>query len=262
MRNMCRVSPSHDLARRSRCVLRLGRAARRSSLARQPVIVGGGVVLRASYEAKAHGVRTAMGGAQARGCAHERSSSRRACRLTARRARRVRGVPRSVAVRRGDLDRRGIPRRARLERIAGTPVEIAVAVNATDVRTRSVFRSPSVLARTKFLAKVASGVAKPDGLARRGARPRAGLPSSAGRWNGCGVLGAVTARKLHEHEIVTVGDVARVDEGTLVARRSRFQDVSSTRVAHNRDARPVEARRRRLRFARSAALGRSARGHE
>src|SRR5205085_8993584 len=32
----------------------------------RPVIVGGGVVLAASYEAKAFGVRTAMGGAQAR----------------------------------------------------------------------------------------------------------------------------------------------------------------------------------------------------
>jgi DNA polymerase-4 len=32
----------------------------------RPVIVGGGVVLAASYEAKAHGIRTAMGGAQAR----------------------------------------------------------------------------------------------------------------------------------------------------------------------------------------------------
>src|SRR5258705_1644090 len=32
----------------------------------RPVIVGGGVVLAASYEAKAYGVRTAMGGSQAR----------------------------------------------------------------------------------------------------------------------------------------------------------------------------------------------------
>src|SRR5580693_8737506 len=32
----------------------------------RPVIVGGGVVLAASYEAKAYGVRTAMGGLQAR----------------------------------------------------------------------------------------------------------------------------------------------------------------------------------------------------
>ena len=32
----------------------------------RPVIVGGGVVLAASYEAKARGVRTAMGGRQAR----------------------------------------------------------------------------------------------------------------------------------------------------------------------------------------------------
>src|SRR3970040_480015 len=32
----------------------------------RPVLVGGGVVLAASYEAKAFGIRTAMGGAQAR----------------------------------------------------------------------------------------------------------------------------------------------------------------------------------------------------
>ena len=37
----------------------------------RPVIVGGGVVLAASYEAKAYGVRTAMGGRQARAlCPH------------------------------------------------------------------------------------------------------------------------------------------------------------------------------------------------
>ena len=48
-------------------VLRLGRAAGRSEPARgAPVIVGGGVVLAASYEAKAHGVQSAMGGARAR----------------------------------------------------------------------------------------------------------------------------------------------------------------------------------------------------
>src|SRR4051794_17053526 len=36
------------------------------SLRGRPVIVGGGVVLAASYEAKARGVRTAMGGARAK----------------------------------------------------------------------------------------------------------------------------------------------------------------------------------------------------
>ena len=56
-----------DPARRPRRVLRVGRAARRPAAARAgPCIVGGGVVLAASYEAKAFGVRTAMGGRQAR----------------------------------------------------------------------------------------------------------------------------------------------------------------------------------------------------
>ena len=41
------------------------------SLRGRPVIVGGGVVLAASYEAKAYGVRTAMGGRRALGlCPH------------------------------------------------------------------------------------------------------------------------------------------------------------------------------------------------
>ena len=59
----------------------------------RPVIVGGGVVLAASYEAKAHGVRTADERlAGARGCARRRSWSARGCRPTPRRARRSTAV--------------------------------------------------------------------------------------------------------------------------------------------------------------------------
>ena len=72
------------------------------------------------------------------------------------------------------------------------------------------------VARTKFLAKVASGVAKPDGLLV--VPPDGELaflhPLPVERLWG---VGDVTAAKLHERGIVTVGEVARMDEAALVA---------------------------------------------
>ena len=63
-----------------------------------------------------------------------------------------------------------------LERIAGTPVEIAARLRR-DIRDRVGLPITVGVARTKFLAKVASGVAKPDGLLVVPARQRAGVPS-------------------------------------------------------------------------------------
>jgi DNA polymerase-4 len=210
----------------------------------QPVIVGGGVVLAASYEAKAHGIRTAMGGAQARRLCPRAivvpprmwaysEASKAVFEVFHDTSPFVEGISIDEAF----LDVRG------MERIAGTPVEIAVRLR-NDVRARVGLPITVGVARTKFLAKVASAVAKPDGLlvVPPGHELAFLHPLPVERLWG---VGAVTARKLHEHELVTVADVARLDEGTLVALLGRASGRHLHALAHNRDARPVQARRRR-----------------
>src|SRR5438477_12351093 len=134
------------------------------SLAGRPVIVGGGVVLAASYEAKACGVRTAMGGAQARRLCPQAivvpprmpaysEASKALFRVFEDTSPLVEGLSIDEAF----LDVRG------LERISGSPTEIAVRLRR-DIRECVGLPITVGVARTKFLAKVASGVAKPDGL--------------------------------------------------------------------------------------------------
>jgi DNA polymerase-4 len=144
-----------------------------------------------------------------------------------------------------------------MQRIAGSPAEIAVRLRS-EVLARVGLPITVGVARTKFLAKVASGVAKPDGLlVVPPERELAFLyPLPVERLWG---VGAVTARKLHQHAIATVGDVARLDEGTLVALLGRASGRHLHALAHNRDARPVEARRRRRSIGAQRALGRAPR---
>src|SRR5207248_2626142 len=76
------------------------------------------------------------------------------------------------------------------------------------------------VARTKFLAKVASGVAKPDGLLVVPADDELGFlhPLPVERLWG---VGAVTAAKLHARGVATVGQVAALGEAVLVAMLGR-----------------------------------------
>jgi DNA polymerase-4 len=222
----------------------------------RPVIVGAGVVLAASYEAKAFGVRTAMGGAQARRQCPRAvvvpprmsvyvEASRALFRVFDDTAPLVEGLSIDEAF----LDVRG------LERISGTPAEIAVRLRR-DVRERVGLPITVGVARTKFLAKVASGVAKPDGLLV--VPPDGELaflhPLPVERLWG---VGPVTARKLRVRGISTVGEVAQLAETALVTMLGRTAGRHLYALAHNRDPRPVQVGRRRRSIGSQCALGRS-----
>ncbi|MGZ4392421.1 MAG: DNA polymerase IV, partial [Gaiellaceae bacterium] len=224
----------------------------------RPVIVGGGVVLAASYEAKAYGVQTAMGGAQARRLCPEATvvsprmsayaeASKEMFRVFDDTSPFVEGLSIDEAF----LDVRG------MERIAGTPVEIAARLRR-DVRERVGLPITVGVARTKFLAKVASGVAKPDGLLLVPPdRELAFLhPLPVERLWG---VGPVTADKLHRVGIETVGEVAQLPEEALVLMLGRASGRHLHALAHNRDPRPVQMRRRRRSIGAQRALGRSPR---
>ncbi|MBE7189614.1 MAG: DNA polymerase IV, partial [Jatrophihabitans endophyticus] len=130
----------------------------------RPVLVGGGVVLAASYEARAFGVRSAMNGRQARElCPHAIVVP---CRFEAYAEaskhvfeifRDTTPLVEGISIDEAFLDVGG------LAAVSGSPVEIAVRLRE---RVRAEVGLPITvgIARTKFLAKVASGVAKPDGL--------------------------------------------------------------------------------------------------
>jgi DNA polymerase IV len=226
------------------------------SLRGRPVIVGAGVVLAASYEAKAYGVRTAMGGSTARRlCPHAVVVSPRMSaysdasdalyRVFEDTSPRVEGLSIDEAF----LDVRGV------RRLLGTPVEIAVRLRR-DVRERVGLPITVGVARTKFLAKVASGVAKPDGLLvvppERELTFLHSLPVEA-LWG----VGAVTADKLHRLGIETVGEVASVPEALLVSMLGRAAGRQLHALSHNRDPRPVQPGRRRGSIGSQHALGRS-----
>src|SRR5438477_6592618 len=134
------------------------------SLRGRPVIVGAGVVLAASYEAKAYGIRTAMGGRLARRLcpravivAPRMSAYAEASRAIYKVFDDTTPLVEGLSIDEAFLDVRG------MKRLAGGPAEIAVRLKR-EVRARVELPITVGVARTKFLAKVASGVAKPDGL--------------------------------------------------------------------------------------------------
>jgi DNA polymerase-4 len=224
----------------------------------RPVIVGAGVVLAASYEAKAYGVRTAMGGAQARRQCPKAvvvpprmSAYSEASKAVYRVFEDTTPVVEGLSIDEAFLDVRG------MRRTAGSPTEIAVRLRRK-VRERVGLPITVGVARTKFLAKVASGVAKPDGLlVVPPDRELAFLhPLPVERLWG---VGPVTAGKLRELGITTVGEVARIPEGILVSMLGRAAGRHLHALAHNRDPRPVHPRRRRRSMGSQRALGRSPR---
>lgn len=221
----------------------------------RPVIVGGGVVLAASYEAKAYGVRTAMSGGQARRlCPHAVVVPPRMAAYTEA-SRRVFSVfenttplVEGVSIDEAFLDVRG------LRAISGSPEAIAARLRA-DVRTEVGLAITVGVARTKFLAKVASGVAKPDGLLVVPPDGEAEFlhPLPVRRLWG---VGAATAEKLYSRGIRTVGDVAGMPESALVAALGPAAGHHLHALALGRDPRPVRTGARRRSMGAQRALGR------
>jgi DNA polymerase-4 len=221
----------------------------------RPVIVGAGVVLAASYEAKAFGVRTAMGGRAARRLCPQAvivsprmSAYSEASKAVYRVFEDTSPFVEGLSIDEAFLDVRG------MRRLAGSPAEIAVRLRR-EVRRRVGLPITVGIARTKFLAKVASGVAKPDGLLfvppERELTFLHALPVER-LWG----VGDVTAARLHELGIATVGQVAAMSEGALVSIVGRATGRQLHALAHNRDPRRVMPRRRRRSIGAQCALGR------
>jgi DNA polymerase IV len=231
------------------------------SLQGRPVIVGAGVVLAASYEAKAFGVRTPMGGAQARRLCPQAIVVRPRMEAYSEASKALFAVfedttpfVEGLSIDEAFLDVGG------LRMISGTPTEIATRLRG-QVLERVGLPVTVGVARTKFLAKVASGVAKPDGLLvvppDRELAFLHPLPVEA-LWG----VGPVTGAKLRERAVTTVEQVARLGEATLVRWLGQAAGRHLHALAHNRDPRPVQVGRRRRSMGTQRALGRRRRAPE
>ncbi|TQF73384.1 DNA polymerase IV [Rhodococcus spelaei] len=231
------------------------------SLRGRPVIVGGGVVLAASYEAKAYGVRTASGGAQAlRLCPHavvvrpRMSAYAEASRAVFEVFRDTTPLVEGISIDEAFLDVGG------LSRLAGSPVEIATRLRR-EVREQVGLPITVGIARTKFLAKVASAVGKPDGLLLVPPdRELAFLhPLPVERLWG---VGKVTSGKLHAYGIDTVGQMATLPERELAAVVGQAAGRHLHALAWARDPRRVQTTGRRRSIGAQHALGRRPRSFE
>nr|WP_211658839.1 DNA polymerase IV [Phytoactinopolyspora halophila] len=231
------------------------------SLRNRPVIVGHGVVLAASYEAKACGVRTAMSGAQARWLCPQAMvvEPRMAAYAAASRAvfalfEQVTPLVEGISIDEAFLDVGG------LRRISGAPLDIARQLRR---RVRDELGLPITvgIAATKFLAKVASAVAKPDGLlvVSPGQELDFLHPLPVERLWG---VGPATARKLRAKGMATVGDVAAMPRRTLVSALGRAAGDHLHRLAQGQDARPVQTGRRRRSVGAQCALGQRPRPYD
>jgi len=227
----------------------------------RPVIVGGGVVLAASYEAKARGVRTAMGGRHAlRLCPDalvvppRMSAYAAASKELFAVFEDTTPLVEGISIDEAFLDVRG------MERLAGRPREIAERLRR---RVRDQVGIPVTvgIARTKFLAKVASAVAKPDGLLLVPPEHELAFlhPLPVERIWG---VGRATAERLHGWGIKTVGDLAAAPEPALELLLGKSAARQLYALAWSRDARVVRTRPRRRSIGSQHAFGRRPRSAE
>jgi DNA polymerase-4 len=224
------------------------------SLRGRPVIVGGGVVLAGSYEARARGVRTAMGGRQALRLCPEAVvvAPRFDAYVEASRAvfaifHDTTPLVRALSIDEAFLDVSG------LRRLRGPALVIARELRRR-VQGETGLPISVGIARTQYLAKVASALAKPDGLL---VVPTDGelqflhaLPVER-LWG----VGDVTAAKLHAARLRTVADVARLSPAELSSIVGRAAGHHLHALATGHDPRRVEAAPGRRSIGAQHALG-------
>jgi DNA polymerase-4 len=217
-----------------------------------PVVVGSWVVMAASYEARAFGVRGGMATARARRlcpgavvvdpCFEAYVEASRAVFAIFRRC--------AAVVEPGSMEEAFLQAGE-----AGEPAAELAARLRREVREQAGLPLSVGVARTKVLAKLASRAAKPDGLFV--VAPEHELeflhPLPVERVWG---VGPATARKLHARGLRTVGEAAALGEPELVAMLGKAAGRYVHAIAHNRDHRPVQPRRGRRSFGAQRALGR------
>jgi DNA polymerase IV len=227
----------------------------------RPVIVGAGVVLAASYEAKAYGVATAMGGTQARRLcppaivvSPRMSAYSEASRAVFEVFEQTAPLVEGLSIDEAFLEVGG------LARLVGSPKDIAARLRGRVLAEAGLPITVGV-ARTKFLAKVASGVAKPDGLLVVDPdHEREFLhPLRVERLWG---VGRVTAGRLHALGVHTVADVADLGEQALVSLLGPAAGRHLHALATFSDPRAVTLGVRRRSIGSQRALGRGRRSPE
>jgi DNA polymerase-4 len=212
------------------------------SIAGKPVIVGGlgprGVVSAASYEARAYGVHSAMPMANARRACPQAVFLSPRFEHYEEKSREVMAILRSITplVEQLSIDEAFLDVQAARRRL-GTGREVAAHVRERVFGETGLHVSVGV-ATTKFLAKVVSDMAKPDGMfvVEPGEEVAFLTPLPVSRLWG---VGPATLGKLERIGVRTVGDVAALPEAALASAIGKSAAAHLRALAHNEDPRPV-----------------------
>ena len=224
------------------------------SLRGKPIAVGGGVVLAASYEARAFGVRGGMPGRRARELCPQLifvGGNFKDYQRLGDAAINVLGDF-TPLVERISIDE-AFADVAGCTHLFGSPAEIAARIRS---RVRAELGLPiSVgVARTKHLAKIASQVAKPDGLVVVDPDTELAflhdLPVEL-MWG----VGPVTKAKLAESGVLTIGQLARAPGRSLEKLLGPAAGEKLAALAWNRDPREIKTHRRAHSAGAQSALG-------
>jgi len=225
------------------------------SLRGRPIAVGGGVVLAASYEARAFGVRGGMPGRRARELCPQLT-------FVAGHFQDYQRLSDAAVKVVGDftplVERISIDEAfadvAGSIRLFGSPGEIAEAIRR---RVRAELGLPISIgvARTRHLAKIASQVAKPDGLVVVDPGTELDflhrLPVEL-MWG----VGPVTRARLAGIGVLTIGQLAGTPGGSLERLLGRAAGEKLAALAWNRDPREIRTDRRARSAGAQSAIGR------